>query len=401
MSTDLCQFTVKDLPRDVIVDILSRLPVRSLLRFKCVCKSWYDLLKNPNFCAKHFNQITFHNTTTNSSCFLFTRRQSNANNNYRSVSLLSSNETFDVPINLDIPFLSISKPLRISGTSNGLVCLSVTPVGSIILLWNPATREFKDLPISPISRPQSGPIKVVFGFGFDPNTNDYKVLRIVYYCYPCNQVEVYSLRTNSWREINTPVQFIIMESSCRVFLRGKFHWTALGVGDLNGRELIVSFDMRDEEFRHMTLPDIRHSDDEDFGYGWHLVALKDCLAVIVYPSDAPNKSFDIWVMNEYGVGGSWTKLMSFGPYPGVNKPLGCRNNGEVLLHKDNGELVLFEPGTREFRNVPINGAPYCSEVFIHMESLLPVRGGKVVEETDLNAVVPDLFFVRKIDLMLE
>ncbi|KAL9337207.1 hypothetical protein Peur_068976 [Populus x canadensis] len=36
-------------PEDLVICILTRLHVRSSIRFRCVCKSWYTLLSNPNF----------------------------------------------------------------------------------------------------------------------------------------------------------------------------------------------------------------------------------------------------------------------------------------------------------------------------------------------------------------
>ncbi|XP_062014593.1 putative F-box protein At1g50870 [Rosa rugosa] len=44
---------VPALPFDIITEILSWLPVDSLLRFKCVCKKWRSLLLDYNFIAKH------------------------------------------------------------------------------------------------------------------------------------------------------------------------------------------------------------------------------------------------------------------------------------------------------------------------------------------------------------
>ncbi|KAH0693809.1 hypothetical protein KY285_020906 [Solanum tuberosum] len=43
-------------PEDLVVDILSRLPLESLLRFKCVRKHWYGLIKSASFKEKHFHQ---------------------------------------------------------------------------------------------------------------------------------------------------------------------------------------------------------------------------------------------------------------------------------------------------------------------------------------------------------
>lgn len=407
MSTNLPQPTpapddpapAKDLPKDIITDILSRLPTRFLVQFYCVCKSWYALRLNPKFISKHFFHTTSHGDDR--SLFLLMRHES------KSITLLSATKCLDIPLNMDIPFLSLSKPLRISGSCHGLICLSVMPIASILIIWNPATRVFKDLPVSTVKRPNAGPIKVVLGFGFDSVSNDYKVVRIVNYCYPLNQVEIYSLKTDTWKEIQADVRFIIFEASSRVFVRGRFHWTALGFRELNGRELIVTFDLREEVFGQFLLPSFSHGNDssdeeEDEGrLGWHLVAWKDSIGLIVSPNRSKEKKFVMWVMNEYGVAGSWTKYMSFGPCPRVNKPLGCQMNGEVLLHKENGELVLYDPGTREFKSLPVNGVPYCSEVFNYVASLVPIKGGKDVEEANMYTVVPDLFFVRKIDLLLE
>ncbi|MCI40987.1 F-box/kelch-repeat protein, partial [Trifolium medium] len=37
------------LPEELIIQILLRLPVRSLIEFKCVCKSWKTLISDPKF----------------------------------------------------------------------------------------------------------------------------------------------------------------------------------------------------------------------------------------------------------------------------------------------------------------------------------------------------------------
>ncbi|OMO82571.1 hypothetical protein CCACVL1_11884, partial [Corchorus capsularis] len=37
------------LPSSLMLEILSELPVKALLQFKCVCKSWKDLINSENF----------------------------------------------------------------------------------------------------------------------------------------------------------------------------------------------------------------------------------------------------------------------------------------------------------------------------------------------------------------
>ncbi|KAG6431360.1 hypothetical protein SASPL_109439 [Salvia splendens] len=44
---------IPKLPNDVIIEILTRLPVKPLLKFKCVCKSWRALISSTQFVAAH------------------------------------------------------------------------------------------------------------------------------------------------------------------------------------------------------------------------------------------------------------------------------------------------------------------------------------------------------------
>lgn len=40
-------------PDEIISDTLARLPVKSLLRFQCVSKHWFGLIKSPSFVSDH------------------------------------------------------------------------------------------------------------------------------------------------------------------------------------------------------------------------------------------------------------------------------------------------------------------------------------------------------------
>ena len=46
-----------DLPPEVMHEILSRLPVKPLCRFKLVSKPWLSLISNPKFIAMHSKAI--------------------------------------------------------------------------------------------------------------------------------------------------------------------------------------------------------------------------------------------------------------------------------------------------------------------------------------------------------
>jgi len=49
------------LPYDVILEILCRLPVKFILRFRCVCKSWNSLISDPIFVKKQLSVSTTRN----------------------------------------------------------------------------------------------------------------------------------------------------------------------------------------------------------------------------------------------------------------------------------------------------------------------------------------------------
>lgn len=51
-----------DLSEEMMIEILSRLAVKLILRFKCISKSWYVLPKNHNFISKHKNNYNNENT---------------------------------------------------------------------------------------------------------------------------------------------------------------------------------------------------------------------------------------------------------------------------------------------------------------------------------------------------
>ncbi|KAH0652478.1 hypothetical protein KY289_030156 [Solanum tuberosum] len=43
------------MPNDITFNILLKLNVKSLLRFKCVCKSWCSLIEDPQFIKQHYD----------------------------------------------------------------------------------------------------------------------------------------------------------------------------------------------------------------------------------------------------------------------------------------------------------------------------------------------------------
>ncbi|GAB2214297.1 hypothetical protein Droror1_Dr00018639 [Drosera rotundifolia] len=130
------------------------------------------------------------------------------------------------------------------------------------ILWNPATREVELLPypLPPFTPPQvdyhTHHIRD-FGFGYDPSSDDYKILAVIA---PDDEdlggwfVEVYSLREGSWKFLPTKC---FNESMCGAFgvhrrltLNGKMcDWIN------QYSDSLISFDLTDETFLKTLLHD--------------------------------------------------------------------------------------------------------------------------------------------------
>ncbi|XP_071703444.1 F-box/kelch-repeat protein At3g06240-like isoform X2 [Rutidosis leptorrhynchoides] len=298
----------------------------------------------------------------------------------------SSYKSIKIPIEIDLPF-------QVCGSCNGLICLSWFPFPSNILLWNPATRVFKDLPDSP----NEHSLMFGLGFGFDGVVKDYKVLRFAHRYNGPIQAEMYSLRTNSWREITTPaeLQRKTYRSTCSVFLNGKFHWTPILFESVMLNRLIMCFDIHEEAFSYIMSPEFEFAPtfEERVEVCWKVVALKESLSVIAWIKKGYGVMlFEVWLMKEYGVVSSWTKYTSFELQINVSKVLGCGLKGEFLLEADNKQLVVYDPISERVNNLGNHGVAHLSKVFNHVGSLIPINGGKVATRTNISSVVPHAFF---------
>ncbi|KAI3457669.1 hypothetical protein Pfo_014332 [Paulownia fortunei] len=360
------------LPEDVIVEILSRLPVTSLIRFKCVCKSWNIMINNPMFISKHHQTIS---SKEGSEVVLISRRDNVTNERVISLLRNDGNHTF-VDQHLPTFLNDMFGHVRLIGPCNGIVCLYGFPDN--IALWNPSIREFKTLPPSLVLRPPNAKVRGGdLGVGFDSTTHDLKVMQILF-CVSVNrrlvyQVEIYSSRTNTWRKYESIVPANIMYYNLwsMVYKNETFCWWAQDSSDV---EVILSFGMSKEVFQKTPLP----SNIEALG-GQHrttraILPLKQSVALIVYRLQEFDKIFDVWIMN--GLGGnseSWSKLMSIGPLSRVERPLGFWNNDEFILESSNGELVLYNRTNQEIKNLGVYGKRSRLEVLVYKESLFSVN----------------------------
>ncbi|KAA8524477.1 hypothetical protein F0562_010900 [Nyssa sinensis] len=374
------------LPPDVLIEILTRLPVKSVIRFTSVCKSWYSLIRNPSFITTHLNQ-TIASKKKNDQFLLV--RHYNKNDKKEHYTLHHDDETFgDKFLEIQFPFKSQLAFFRIVGSCNGLLCLCDDLFGDThtIVLWNPSIRKSVNLPMP--SKPQ-WPNMFVLGFGLDPTTNDYKVVRIVYYKEHLfryktpPEVEICTLSTKSWRRISStaPPYCIVEFMWSQVFLNGAVHWIAYDPHVVGGfHNLILSFDMRNEVFCEMTLPVALAGQQAT---SLSINVLGESLAIFGYVRQIGTGSCCIWVMKEYGVAESWTKLVTINLPGELGSTVGFKKNGEVLLSMRNNLFVSYDPKTQQIKELGIHGNSRSFYVDTYMETLVLLEGQNRVLEGQL------------------
>ncbi|OMP01385.1 hypothetical protein COLO4_11922 [Corchorus olitorius] len=305
-------------PEDLTRDILLRIPVKSLSRFRCVHRTWDSLFNSSSFIITHFN-----NSNKKGHNFMMVMiPHFEKIDKYHTTQLrfrLFTRDTYNVYLNLEgeAPFriTSLNNYYLINypfvGFCNGLVCLhNDVQQPQQIVLYNPCLKQHKI--IQPPFTVSDFRDKVL-GFGYDSINNDYKV---VYWRKReghgiRTQAQVYTLGTNSWRKVDPPdnITFISVLENFQAFLNGAIHWW--GKDQKDGCQVIVSFKVCSEEFQVFPLPDYVPP-AKKFGMNFEIIGIyvcRDLLCVSVATIyDHLNNSYDIWGMGEYGVQESWTRL---------------------------------------------------------------------------------------------
>ncbi|XP_058189826.1 F-box/kelch-repeat protein At3g23880-like [Rhododendron vialii] len=376
------------LPEDVVVHILSRLPTKSLIRFRSVSKLWNSLITSPNFIN---SQSLTNPKNSYDNLPLLKLRQCIVDDelfeHYKLVFIdtRDGDNTFDEYLEIPFPFnIRRHHIYDLVGYVKGLFCF-FEPDNSF--LWNPSIGESISLPKPGITK--SGSLWKYVGFGFDSRTNDYKVVIITSLCgtKPSEVVDihVYSLNAGSWKVSNGagdsfPLGFRPqMSGSPSACLEGAIHFVIFAAkyrGNRSAR-LICSFDLGDEVFRTISLPGVFSDAMTEI----KTIVFRGLLSVFCHD---PNKFCSIWIMKEYGLVDSWYKYVKVDLIGGIKRVLGIRKNGHILLEGDgprrggkrrrdvprHWELSSYDPWNKEITKLGIHGILGLFHVDIFEENLI-------------------------------
>ncbi|XP_057432866.1 F-box/kelch-repeat protein At3g23880-like [Lotus japonicus] len=297
------------LPWEIQIEILSWVPVKTLMQFRCVCKSWKSLISDD----KSFEKLHMHRSAKNKHV-LHTLLKTGGPPCYDDnedlclvpcpVRRLVEDRSFMID---EDGCCNLKGKYYVLGSCNGLVCYRYTwgyhdhdfARRGRFRFWNPAMRLWsKKTPTLNMTDYMS------YGFGYDDSRDTYKVVGILDYWFGGGKwaTMVYCMGDRCLREISSKPSF-------RLWIRGKWGQFAggclnwLAVDELNQPNqnlpyierqalVILSFDMRKETYRSLSLP------EDTSVVNTNLSVLGNCLCL---SQDSKRTHFDVWQMREYGV----------------------------------------------------------------------------------------------------
>ncbi|XP_074313651.1 F-box protein CPR1-like [Silene latifolia] len=389
------------LPVDILYyNILTKIRAKSLLRFKCVCKDWYNLINSSNFRNiqhKHTLQLE----SRDSSDFLVVSDTYGLDSDDTRGTIWPLLYTYlDAPnytsgINRKMEAFEVS--CHIVGSSNGLICLQFE--GSGFSLCNPVTREYSRLIKSPLLA-SDGFLDAYNGFGYDVVSRDYKIVNITKFQQNCI-VHVYSTGSNSWKKVQKYPDLLHKSwgyNGKNVIVNNKLHWIMLKNDEDIRTNSIFMFDLDTEEFGDISYPTGLQMYDGSLD----LRVSHGRLCTLQKSLPSTYRKFSMWVMKEYGVVESWTKLYEIlgkricTKYFWMITQLSRRDREEVLLIRYDKhrirELVWYNLETKSITGKAKDTAPekYFGSDWLCIASLAPIPGNHPNKRhTDL-AIVDDM-----------
>uniref|UniRef100_A0A803M508 F-box domain-containing protein n=1 Tax=Chenopodium quinoa TaxID=63459 RepID=A0A803M508_CHEQI len=269
------------LPNDLIFQIFLKLPIKSILRFTCVCKAWYKLIH----CAEF---VSAYNAHAQNTPVILRRIYGERSNTFHAEAQLNLSINFSLfPCSLGsrrrskfIYFLEIENEKgklldlymscygSVVSSCNGLILItskhevlgryrdssldqplvdSKENPGQLIVM-NPMTRKLIGFPLGTL------PFKLhdeSYGLVFSHSKGVYKVVHLFKDKSGCIACEILSLQTRSWKAVDGPVGVLFRNfGQAPIPTVGALHWL---LGSF-GYDYIISMKADDENFFITDLP---------------------------------------------------------------------------------------------------------------------------------------------------
>ncbi|KAL9991596.1 putative F-box domain-containing protein [Helianthus debilis subsp. tardiflorus] len=196
------------LPESVMLDVLSRLPVKAIIRFKCVYKNWRDLVSDPYFVRLHLSRSR--------EALMIDKYCVYTQGSLDWVEMMEHED--ECHLHTVKNLINLIGPFRFVGSVNGLICC-YRPYFFVYIL-NPGLEEYMTLPILPFKN-------VIYSYGFGVSAaGEYKVILcngsvsfVENKVYAIDHILVHTIGTNQWRVlVQTPNRPNSIQKGPGVFL---------------------------------------------------------------------------------------------------------------------------------------------------------------------------------------
>lgn len=382
------QFPIFELPTNLLYEIISRLPLKTIFSCRSVCRTFLKLIEDPYFAKTHLNGALSTSTTIivneiHLSSLLFrpymleldfTPKKSSLSSDHHSYHQhVISRQSGEVTLR-DVKCCFVSGDATLISSCHGLVCIySPSLKNPTYCICNPVGGECMTL-----AHPAPFTSDSIYlnhsGFGFCPKTKQYKVIRFMSSESTSRAVAlVHTLGTRSWRNIGEAPR-PRSQGSFDCFLDGKLH---LITASHRISEIVYSFDLETEKFEPVPMP-AHFSPEYHSKVSWiNVGVIGGCLCLCYTFKDA---YFEVFAMEEYGNRESWIKKFSIDVkfycalrVEDLQKPIKFLNNGELLFFLSRfNSLVSYNPQKRTFRDIKSLGNGRA-EVIAHVSSFVSLK----------------------------
>ncbi|XP_026385192.1 F-box protein At1g30790-like [Papaver somniferum] len=403
------------LDEDIVArEILSRLPVKSLMKFKCVCKNWMTLIEEES----SFIDLHLERAKTRPG-FLITNLKDNNKATFMIADLFFQDRggalsSLAVQTIRKIDYTYIDTMLK---PVDGLIGFFGENIEPGVCICNLATREvtpwIKSTSLSNLRKEDREPFSFPWAsctLGYDPVTKVHKVVGIWRSEQPKRLVgEVLTVGDNKWRKIDEVPPHELEYIGSSVYINGLIYYTTqmLSIWEAKCKDTpryLVTFDLGSEKFKAIRVPSgiFYHPTNDCFAYyRVKLLELGGRLALLVESSES-NDIHDLWLFdNEDKNKRVWVAIpleipyLSDGSmYNSVHPVLGT---DQIILTSTFRSSVLSSaseiPNTTcysynwknetlskvDVLGIPSSGPCFCaaSRNTVSLESLLPVQKRRV------------------------
>ncbi|XP_050233571.1 F-box/kelch-repeat protein At3g23880-like [Mercurialis annua] len=297
------------IPKEILQDILLKLDIKSLVRFKTVNTFWFSLISSHEFAQAQLSHVRDHKYRViqlgnmHTPCPSVSLRIVNARDYYNNLVTIELRKVFG-----EVDRKQVSETVvEVFGSCNGMLLVSLGSYLKRFILWNPTIREYKTIR-------QLGyefdPLYYLAGICCDETNDDYRVVVVVVSIAREISFAIYNNKKKCWERREKsyfPYNFYFNQAAVSP-VNGILHWVVRRVDD-DGEDreaVILSFDMVKNEFKEVPSP--RNFPKDNYNNLVFVSAIDGFLCVSLRPEDCFPDRLNIWMMKEYGVEESWTKL---------------------------------------------------------------------------------------------